>query len=203
MQPEIHMSDEPLPPAPASDLLPPQRRKGVPRITLILGVCVLAAAAFLGGVQAQKQWGDNNSSGGRGNFAARFGNGGFGATGANGTGTTGTDGQRTGGFGGRGGGFTTGTVKMVQGSTIYVTTTDGNVVKVSVPAGTSVTKSVTTKVSGIKPGDTVTAVGTTSNGVVKATTVRIGDLGLGRFGGGGPGAGQGTGAQGGQTPPAP
>jgi Cu/Ag efflux protein CusF len=188
VQPEIHMTD-PVEQAPAGDLLPPQRRKGVPRITVILGAGLLVAAAFLGGIQAQKQWGDD-SNGGGGNFAGRFAaaNGGTGANAGPGAQT----GQGAGGlFGRRGGGFTTGTVKLVQGSTLYVTTTDGNVVKVSVPASSTVTKSVTTKVSGIKPGDSVTAIGTTSNGVVKATSVRVGDTGLPAF--------RGAGAQGGQA----
>ena len=68
MQPEIHATD---PPVPASDLLPPQRRKGIPKVTAILGVGLLAAATFLAGIEAQKQWGGSSSSnGGRGNFAA-------------------------------------------------------------------------------------------------------------------------------------
>ena len=89
-----------------------------------------------------------------------------------------------------GGGFTTGTVKLVQGSTIYVTTTDGNTVKVNVPSSTAITKSVTTKLSGVHPGDRVTAIGTaSSDGVIKATTVRLGDTGF-------PGGGFGRRAQG-------
>jgi hypothetical protein len=202
MQPEIHATEPPAPP-PASDLLPPQRRKGVPRITAILGIGLLAAAAFLGGIEAQKQWGGTSTSG-RGAFAGRFANatGGTGAandgtaTGTNGA--TGAPGAGGGFFGRRGGGFTVGTVKMVQGSTLYVTTTDGNTVKVSVPTSTTITKSVTEKVSGIKVGDTVTAIGATSNGIVKATSVRVGDTG---FPGGGFRTGQG--GQGGATPPSP
>jgi hypothetical protein len=206
MSTEIHANDPAV--APAGDLLPPSRRKGLPRVTVVLGAAVFVAAAFLGGVQAQKTWGDGGSPGGRGNlgrFAAANGlgngNGGNGAT----TGTNGgqaPQGAPGGGFF-RSGGFTTGTVKLVQGSTIYVTTQDGNTVKVSVPATTSVTKTVTAKVSSIKPGDTVTAIGSTSNGVVKATTVRVGDLGLPTFrrGFGGGQGGQGNGGQGGQSSP--
>jgi hypothetical protein len=202
MQPEIHMTDPPTP-APASDLLPPGGKKGLPRITVILGVGLLAAATFLGGIEAQKQWGDSSSSSGSGRFGAFAGANGAARTGANGAGgAQGAQGAQggAGGFLGRGGGFTTGTVKLVQGSTIYVTTTDGNTVKVTVPSSATISKSVTEKVSGIHPGDTVTAIGTTSNGVVKAATVRIGDIGgLGGFG-------RRAGAQGGangQTPPAP
>ena len=49
-------------------------------------------------------------------------------------------------------------MKLVKGSTLYVTTAEGNTVKVSVPKAATITKSVTAKVSAIKPGDTVTAV---------------------------------------------
>ena len=205
MQPEIHPTEAAVQPPP-SDLLPAQRRKGVPRATAILGVGLLAAATFLAGIEAQKQWGGSSTSAGLGARAAGFGAGAGAGTGtATGTGTSGANGGAQGapgaggGFSGRGGGgLTTGTVKLVQGSTIYVTTTSGNVVKVSVPASTAITKSVTTKLAGVHPGDTVTAIGTTSSdGVVKATTVRLGDTG---FPGGG--FGRRPGAQGGNgTPP--
>jgi hypothetical protein len=197
MQPEIHPTEAALQPPP-SDLLPAQRRKGVPRATAILGVGLLAAATFLAGIEAQKQWGGSSSSGGLGARGAAFGAGaGTGTTGANG-GTQGARGAGGGFFGRGGGGFTAGTVKLVQGSTIYVTTTNGNVVKVSVPSSTAITKSVTTKLSGVHPGDTVTAIGTTSSdGVIKATSLRLGDTG---FPGGG--FGRRAGAQGGNaTPP--
>jgi hypothetical protein len=187
MQPEIHATE---PPVPASDLLPPQRSKGIPKITAILGVGLLAAATFLAGIEAQKQWG-GSSTNGRGNgFAARFAAGGTGtAAGTNGAnGTNGAAGAQgggaPGGFGGRGG-FTTGTVKLVKGSTLYVTTTDGNVVRVSVPAATAVTKTVTTKLSALKPGDAVTAIGAAgSDGIIQAQRVSIGTAGAGGFGGG-------------------
>ena len=197
MQPEIHPTEAALQPPP-SDLLQAQRRKGVPRATAILGVGLLAAATFLAGIEAQKQWGGSSSSGGLGARGAAFGAGaGTGTTGANG-GTQGARGTGGGFFGRGGGGFTAGTVKLVQGSTIYVTTTNGNVVKVSVPSSTAITKSVTTKLSGVHPGDTVTAIGTTSSdGVIKATSLRLGDTG---FPGGG--FGRRAGAQGGSaTPP--
>jgi hypothetical protein len=202
MSTEIHASDPAV--APAGDLLPPSRRTGLPRITVVLGAGVLVAAAFLGGVQAQKTWGDDGNSGGRGNFgrfaaASGPGDGGTRTTAPNGgQPPQGAQGAPGGFF--RGGGFATGTVKLVKGSTIYVTTQDGNTVKVSVPASTSVTKTVAAKVSSIKPGDRVTAIGPTSNGVVKAAEVRVGDLGVPTFRRGF-GGGQRNGGQGGQSSP--
>jgi hypothetical protein len=209
MQPEIHATE---PAAPASDLLPPPRRKGVPKVTAILGVGLLAAATFLGGIEAQKQWGGSSSSVRGNGFAARFAAAGAAGTGTGTAGANGTAGAQggatpgAGGFGGRGG-FTTGTVKLVKGSTLYVTTTDGNVVKVSVPSATAVTKTVTTKLAALKPGDAVTAIGAAgSDGVIKAQRVTVGTAGgLGGFGGFGRRAGANGGAQGagGAAPQAP
>ena len=77
--------------------------------------------------------------------------------------------------------------------------TDGNTIKVTVPSAATVSKSVTEKVSGIHPGDTVTAIGTTSNGVVKAATVRVGETSFP----GGFGSRFGQGGTNGGAPPAP
>jgi len=211
MQPEIHATE---PPVPASDLLPPKRNKGIPRVTAILGVGLLAAATFLAGIEAQKQWGGSSSNARGTGFAGRFaagggiaGAGGAGAPGAAGTGTAGANGAGgaggAGGFLGRaGGGFTMGTVKLVKGTTLYITTTDGNTVKVSVPAATTVTKTVTTKLAALKPGDDVTAIGQPgSDGVITAARVTVGTAG---FGGGFGGFGRRNGANGagGGTTPA-
>jgi hypothetical protein len=186
MQPEIHSTEASVPPPPG-DLLPARSRKGIPRVTAVLGIGLLAAATFLAGIEAQKQWGGSSSNAGRFGRGALFGAGtGTGTGTGTATGTGGAQGAPGGGFFRRGGGgLTVGTVKLVQGSTIYVTTASGNTVKVSVPAKTSITKSVTTKLSGIHVGDAVTAIGTTSSdGVIKATSVRLGDTGFGGFGGG-------------------
>ena len=156
-------------------------------MTAILGVGLLAAATFLAGIEAQKQWGGSSSGNGGVRAPAPPPSGAGAGTGGTSTALTGAGG---GVFRRGGGGLTTGTVKLVQGSTIYVTTTDGNTVKVTVPSSTAITKSVTTKLSGVHPGDRVTAVGTaSSDGVIKATTVRLGDTGF-------PGGGFGRRAQG-------
>lgn len=202
MQPDIHPTEASVPP-PAGDLALARGRKGIPRVTAVLGICLLAAATFLAGIEAQKQWGGSSSTGNRfGGRAAALGAAGGGGT----AGAQGAPGAGGGFFRrGAGGEFTTGTVKLVQGSTIHVTTTDGNTVKVSVPSSTTITKSVTTKLSGVQPGDTVTAIGTTSSdGVVKAVSVRLGDAGLGGFRGARPSGAQGGsfGNGGGGTPSA-
>lgn len=184
--------DEPLE-LPASRRLPP--------LTALLGLGLLIAAAFIGGVQVQKHWGGSSSSasGSLGAAAARFAAAGTGAT----TGT-GTGGTRSGsGAGGlpsfAGGGATIGTVTVIKGSTLYVTDTNGNTVKVVTSPRSTVTKTVTTNAKAIHPGDTVVVRGTTAkNGSVTAQSITLGSAGAtgGLFGGGGGASGFGGGGSG-------
>jgi hypothetical protein len=181
---------------PATDLLPPRRRRGLAPLTAILGVCLVAALAFFGGVEAQKhEGGSGNSSanGARagqlaslagngtapGGFRGRGNGGGFGAGagagGAQGAGG-GFGGGGGGGFGGggAGGGVTSGTVKLIKGTSLYVTDASGNTVKVAVTGSSAITKTETTTIAGIHPGDSVLAVGTAGkNGTVAATQLRV------------------------------
>ena len=65
---------------------------------------------------------------------------------------------------------TTGTVKLVDGDTLYVATSDGKVVKVKVAATTTVSRAAS--ISDVKAGSTVVVTGTSgSDGTVAATTV--------------------------------
>ena len=151
----------------SAELAAPPRRK-LPWLTLLLAGGLVAGAGFIGGVLVEKGQGHSSSSG----FAGRsFGGTGRGAAGT-GTGTGGGFGG--GGFGGGtgGGGATIGTVKLVDGSTIYVTDTSGNIVKVTTGASTKVSIAQSGKVSQLKPGATVTVRGTAdAGGDVAASTV--------------------------------
>jgi hypothetical protein len=179
---------------PATDLLPPRRRRGLAPLTAILGVCLVAALAFFGGVEAQKHEGGSGNPSANGaragqlaspagngsatsGFRARRNGGSFGAgAGAGaGQGAGGGFGGGGGGFGGgAGGGVTSGTVKLIKGTSLYVTDTSGNTVKVAVSGSSAVTKTETTTIAGIHPGDTVLAVGTAGkSGTVAATQVRV------------------------------
>jgi hypothetical protein len=196
---------------PATDLLPPRRRRGIAPLTAILGVALVAVVAFFGGIEAQKHEGGSSTASGTGagrlaalaaaggtggagaatggfgrRAGATGGGGGFGGGGAGaggggfgggggGGGRQGAGGGGFGGFGGgAGGGFTSGTVKLIKGTSLYVTSTDGNTVKVAVSAGSAVTRTESTTIAGIHPGDTVLAVGTAGkNGIVSATSVRV------------------------------
>jgi len=89
---------------------------------------------------------------------------------------------------------TAGTVAYLAGSTLYVTDAEGNTVKVTTSAATSVTKTVKASVKGIHPGETVTITGATgSNGTVSAGSISVGSSGGGLaalFAGAGTGAGK-------------
>lgn len=146
-----------------------RRRRKMPRVTLALAVAIVGAGAFIGGAEAQKHLGSsaNSSSNNNaaGNLAARLGK-------AN---------QAT--FGG--GGETAGTVTAIKGSTLYVTDASGNTVKVKTSAASQVTKTVTGKVTDIKPGDTIVVRGSKGrNGVIAADSISLGGAGAISFGGG-------------------
>ncbi|GAA0472507.1 hypothetical protein Ade02nite_52220 [Paractinoplanes deccanensis] len=145
------------------------------RGTIVLGAVVLLVGGFVGGLQAQKQWGTSTTPA-AGNRAAAFGNraaGGFPAAGA--------EGLPAGGFGGANPGGTattaaaadtTGTVKLVNGTTIYVEKADGTVVTVKTDGKTKVATSSTGKLSDVKAGQSVTIQGAAAaDGSVTATSV--------------------------------
>jgi hypothetical protein len=152
-----------------------RRRRRTPLLTLALVVLVAAGGAFVGGIEAQKHWGHASASTGAGGgardlpaFAARVGSS-----------------SRAGGrfpsfggsFGGRGS-ITRGTVKLIKGSTLYVTDDSGNTVLVRTSPASTVTKTVTGTVQTVLPGDTVTVTGTPGkNGSVTARSISIGGSG--------------------------
>jgi hypothetical protein len=111
------------------------------------------------------------------------------AAGASATARTGSgSGAGLGGRGGGGGEFaagnaTIGTIKLIDGSTVYVQTPGGDIVQVSTSAGTKVTASSTVRVRDLQPGETVIVEGSKdSAGGVTATSIGQTSLGAG-FGG--------------------
>jgi hypothetical protein len=140
---------------------------GVSKVTLGLGVGVLVLAAFGGGVWTHSAFGSTESASAP--AAGRAGAGGF-RGGANGqTPPSGVPGNRTGGGFGRG---TVGTVDHVDGTTIYVKTQDGKVVKVSTSDTTKVELSKEGAVADLAAGNQVVVQGTAGDdGTVAAQTV--------------------------------
>ncbi len=156
----------------ATELLA-RRRRRLPVVTAILTVGVAAGIAFIAGAYVQKHYGHaaSTSSGSAAASAfARF------RSAAGGTAGGGFAGGR-GGFFGAGGGVgagTVGTVTLIKGSTLYVTSASGNTAQVVTSAATRVTRSVRGTVQTIHPGDTVAVTGAQgANGAYTATVVSI------------------------------
>jgi hypothetical protein len=153
---------------------------------IVLVAFILVAAGFWGGAAVEKGHGSTASTGPTAALAARFGAGGArpagGGTGA-GLGTGGLTGGTTQG--------TTGTVSVVDGSTLYVLTTTGSLVKVTLHSSTAVTRNAKTGQAELRPGDSVVVQGSSAkNGTVTATSVAATAAGVTASGGGfGRGAG--------------
>ena len=187
-----------LPAAPEDDGLARELAKAAPRRwwnkgTIGLAGAVLLVGGFAGGLQAQKSWGPQQPRAGgfSGAAAGAFGGGGQGraAGGFGGQGRAGAPGGAAPGGGAQGGvqgggfqrggaasapagGPTTGTVKLVDGSTIYVQTADGNVVTVKTDGKTTVSAASKSKLSAVKAGQPVTVQGSAAaDGTVTATSV--------------------------------
>src|SRR5580704_6937049 len=160
-------------------------RAKIPSLTLVLAAIVVASAGFLGGALVGKHYGSSSS----GNLAAFRGlaaaRAGASSSASAGTGT----GSRSGFPGGAGGAFgggnaTIGTIKLIDGATVYVQTTAGDVVQVATSSGTKVTVSSTVPVKDLKPGETVIVEGSkNSSGAIAAISISQTSLG-GGFGGG-------------------
>jgi hypothetical protein len=168
-----------------------------PIFLALLGV-LLIACGFIGGVLIEKsETSSTSSTSGTAGLASRFAALRRGASGS------GAGSASTGGSAGSSAGFTrptAGTVAYLAGSTLYVTNSEGNTVKVTTSPATSVTKTVKASVKGIHPGETVTVTGATgSNGAVSAESISVGSSGGGLaalFGGSSAGASAGAGAGG-------
>ena len=159
-----------------TDVLPVRRRPRLPIVTALLVLAMIAAGAFVGGVEIQKHYGATSTSAASSAAGARAGGGfaGFGARGAGGGGAPGGFGG--GGAAAAGGTSTAGLVTLIKGSTLYVTDFSGNTIKVSTPKGLKVSKTVTSSVKSIHPGDSVVVVTTKTKGgyVAKSVTVNNG-----------------------------
>jgi hypothetical protein len=149
-EPEVELGD------PFADDLTEQLAARAPRrytnrATAILAGLVLLVGGFVAGAQVEKNFGAGIRSTGN-------------------TPTTFPSGFR-GGFGGGGGGnATTGTVKLVDGTTVYITTSNGDVVIVHTNGSTTVSQPGSLK--DLAVGATVTVTGQSgSDGSVTATRI--------------------------------
>jgi hypothetical protein len=140
------------------------------RATYALLALVIAVAGFVGDAQVQKRYGTpaaastgspagGNAAGGQ--YPGAFPGGAGRASGAPGAGT----GQQGAGRGGA----ITGTVKLVDGNTVYIETPDGQTITVKTSDQTTVL--APGKLSDLTPGATVSVQGQSAAGTVTATTV--------------------------------
>jgi hypothetical protein len=174
---EVDLSADPFADDLSEQLAAREPRRYFSRATAILAALVLATGGFLAGAQVQKHWGvssgttaagagagaGNNAAAGAG-FAGggqRAGRGGQNGTAAPGA-STGTQGATS--------NTTTGTVKYVDGTTIYVTTPDGQTVTVRTTPSTAVSVSQKGALTDLAVGAQVTVEGAPGDaGVVNAT----------------------------------
>lgn len=163
-------------------------RAKVPSLTLVLAVIAVAGAGFIGGIMVGKHYG-SSGSGALASALSRLGAAREGAAG--GAGTAPGGGTRIlagGGAGGAAGNATVGTIKLVDHSTVYVQTLQGDIVPVSTSTATKVTASVAVPVSKLEPGEFVIVVGSkNSSGTVSAVSISQTSLGGGAVPGGGAG----------------
>lgn len=165
------------------------RRSGV-RVRvpmLLLLTLVVAAGAFWGGAAVQRSDGTSSSgaaaSAAVSRIAALFARRGSAGSGS---------GSATGGFTAP---AASGTLTAVVGRTLYLTTSSGTIVKVTVPATAAVDLNAKASAETLKSGDNVVVRGTTSKaGIVTATSVSasapgVSSVARGGFGGIGGGAG--------------
>ncbi|MGW1175160.1 hypothetical protein ACWD4P_15730 [Kitasatospora sp. NPDC002543] len=173
----------------SAELAAPPRRK-LPWLSLVLAGGVIATGAFAGGVWFQQNHGSPGS--GKSSAArptAASGPSGYGQSGSGRRGQ-GQAGQGQQGQGGQAG-FARGTVKAVDGTTVYLTDSNGNTIKVTTGDATKVQLNKEGKVADLQPGQSVTVVGTPdANGGYTAGQLVEGAAGSGGgFGGGGAGGG--------------
>jgi hypothetical protein len=128
-----------------------ERKTGFGKSTIILGVAVLAIVAFVGGVVVQKAFGSAQTLQ---NAARQF----------NGTPPSGAN-----RLNGRG---TVGTIDRIEGTTVYVKTPNGQIVKVSTSDSTKVEVTSEGKLDDLKAGQQVVVQGQAGeDGTVTGQTI--------------------------------
>ncbi len=155
----------------------PRPRRRAHRFTYVLGGLALAAIGFYAGVLTQKHEDHNGSSASAASALSAFTGRRGGTGGAAGTGAAANAGSN--GFG-RFGGGTAGTVKFVDGSNVYITDANGNVVKVLTNGASTISKTDPATTKDVAPGQTVIVRGTqNSDGSYTATSVTVTPAGAG------------------------
>ncbi len=151
---ETALADDPFADDLSEQLAARAPRRLANRTTVALAGLVLAVGGFVAGAQVEKHFGHV----GTGTPASAFP-------------TALPSGFRAGGGGtGAGGNATTGTVKLVDGTTVYITTANGDVITVRTNGSTTVTQPGS--VTDLPVGSTVTVTGpAASDGTITASRI--------------------------------
>ena len=161
-------------------------------LTRVLLVLIVLSVGFLGGALVDRWQRPSSTSNNLASVISQFRNGRAGrgaAGGSGGSGATAGGGAAALFGGGAGGGATIGTVKLVDGTNVYVQDTAGDDIKVTTSPSTQVTVSKPGKIADLTPGSTVIVQGqASSDGTTIAATTITPSAGRG-FGGGGFGGG--------------
>jgi uncharacterized protein DUF5666 len=146
------LGDDPFADDLAEQLAARAPRRYTNRATVVLAGIVLLVGGFVAGAQVQKHFGAGTGTATPTTFPTAFRNAGSNAA------------------GGAGGADTTGTVKLVDGKTVYVTMANGNVLIVHINDSTAVSRPGS--LTDLTAGATVTVTGqTASDGSVTATRI--------------------------------
>lgn len=160
----------------------PGRQRAINSFTYVLVGLIGLLGSFTAGAWFQREHGNETTGTATGALPSSQGAGL--APGSTIAGAPGLGQGRTGQFGGGG---TIGTIKLVDGSNIYVTDQSGNTVKVTTQPGLAVQVTKSGTVADLAVGDSVIIQGTAgTDGVIAATSIQSGVAG--------PAAGRGTNA---------
>jgi hypothetical protein len=161
----------------AAELAAAAPRRWWNRATIYLGAAALLVGGFVAGAQVQQKYGEPSTPAGAARPSGNGNNAGGMFGGYPGAQTGGGQGQ-TGGQAQSGAGSTaaaaptTGKVKLVDGTTVYVETSSGDVVTVRTNGQTKVQAATSSSLKNLAAGDSVTVQGqSASDGTVTATTV--------------------------------
>lgn len=151
------------------------------RATLGLFALALLVGGFLGGVLTEKHFGASSATNARNAAINQFlnggGTGGFGGRNRAGGGASATPTPEASGSGSGSATVQTnsGTIKLIDGTTIYVGLASGDVLTVQTTSATKISVGSATKLSQLKAGQSVTVTGPTdSTGDVTATSITAG-----------------------------
>lgn len=152
------------------------------RATLALGALALLVGGFLGGVLTEKHFGASATTDARNAAIQQFlnggGAGGFGGR-NRGTGASAAPTPAASGSGSGSGSATvqtnSGTIKLIDGTTVYVGLASGDVLTVQTTSATKINVASATRLSQLRAGQSVTVTGPTdASGDVTATSITAG-----------------------------